>query len=92
MQAENNTNEVTAGSKRVLLRSTVDRRVLQALSSIKEKGGTGIPALRDISAEIELLGYETPTPADISRALKSLETKGYILRDLTVLAQEGGAA
>ena len=91
MQDEPNTTQVSVG-RRTMLRSTVDRRVLKALTSMKGDGRTGIPSLREIAAEIEKLGYESPTQGDISRALKSLEEKQYILRDLTVLAQEGGAA
>jgi DNA-binding MarR family transcriptional regulator len=90
MSDEQITSDVTP--RRALLRSTVDRRVLQALSSLKECGKTGIPSIREISTEIDRIGYESPTNSDISRALKSLEEKGYIRRDLEVLAQEGGAA
>jgi hypothetical protein len=92
MKHDENTKEVTPVSRRTMLNSTVDRRVLQALTSLKDGGKTGIPSLREIAAEIERIGYEAPTQPNISRALKSLEEKQYILRDLTVLAQEGGAA
>jgi hypothetical protein len=75
-----------------LLRSINDRKVLEAVTSLKNKGYVGIPSLKEIAAEIALLGHEVvPTPGNISNAIASLEEKQYLKRDVAVLAQEGGA-
>src|SRR5690349_10212658 len=75
-----------------LLTSASEQKVLAAVKSLKNKGLRGIPTRAQISGEIQLLGHESPDPSNISRGMDSLEQKGYILRDLIVLAREGGAA
>jgi hypothetical protein len=75
-----------------LLTSASDQKVWAAVRSLKNKGHVGIPSQAEIAAEIQSLGHEVPDPSLISRAMSSLEEKGYIRRELEVLAQEGGAA
>lgn len=75
-----------------LLTSASEQKVLAAVKSLKNKGSVGIPRQAEIAAEIESLGHDVPDPSLISRAMSSLEEKGYIRRELEVLAQEGGAA
>lgn len=75
-----------------LLTSASEQKVFAAVKSLKNKGSVGIPRQAEIAAEIEALGHDVPDSGLISRAMASLEEKGYIRRDLEVLTQEGGAA
>lgn len=75
-----------------LLTSASEQKVLAAVKSLKNKGSVGIPRQAEIAAEIQSLGHDVPDHSLISRAMSSLEVKGYIRRELEVLAQEGGAA
>jgi DNA-binding MarR family transcriptional regulator len=75
-----------------LLTSASEQKVLAAVKSLKTKGSVGIPRQAEIADEIKALGHDVPDHSLISRAMSSLEEKGYIRRELEVLAQEGGAA
>jgi hypothetical protein len=72
-----------------LLTSASEQKVFAAVSSLKNKGMRGIPKYAQLAEEIKSLGHESPDPTRISRVMDELEKKGYILRDLIVLAQPG---
>ena len=57
-----------------------------ALASLKKRGRVGIPSLREIEREIEMLYGPQISQKTISRVLRRLEEKGHIRRRLEVLA------
>ena len=63
-----------------------EQLVYLALASLKKRGRVGIPSLREIESEIEMLYGPQISQKTISRVLRRLEEKGHIRRRLEVLA------
>jgi DNA-binding HxlR family transcriptional regulator len=63
-----------------------EQLVYLALASLKKRGRVGIPSLREIEREIEMLYGPQISQKTISRVLRRLEEKGHIRRRLEVLA------
>jgi len=63
-----------------------EQLVYLALASLKKRGRVGIPSLREIESEIEMLYGPQISQKNISRVLRRLEEKGHIRRRLEVLA------
>jgi len=63
-----------------------EQLVYFALASLKKRGRVGIPSLREIESEIEMLYGPQISQKNISRVLRRLEEKGHIRRRLEVLA------
>lgn len=63
-----------------------EQLVYLALASLKKRGRVGIPSLREIESEIEVLYGPQISQKTISRVLRRLEEKGHIRRRLEVLA------